>query len=244
MASLEVYEEGVEAARHEVADGPIVRRLLDRGLDRRDLMAFLLHYCGLGVQMTRPVEGWIRAAGQRCIALGWTELGDSLVRHAKQEAGHDQYFSEDTRWLADFWNVEYEPTVDATEFLAMPPSPAVTAYVVLHEATISSDAPYGQLAIEYEIERLSTVLGPPFIGRVADACGPDVARSLSFVNSHVAVDVGHTEFNRRQLSSFLETKPDAAEPMAMIGTRAIDCYLSFIDDCFELASKMTAATAP
>ncbi|MFY0539080.1 hypothetical protein [Nannocystis pusilla] len=50
--------------------------------------------------MTAPVEGWIRRAGERCLAAGLNEIGNALVAHARHEAGHDAMMVDDTRSLA------------------------------------------------------------------------------------------------------------------------------------------------
>ncbi|NOK38862.1 hypothetical protein HMI49_37315, partial [Corallococcus exercitus] len=41
-----------------------------------DLMArFLIEWSARGAYMTEPVDGWIRGAGERCIALGQEKVG-------------------------------------------------------------------------------------------------------------------------------------------------------------------------
>ncbi|AEI64961.1 hypothetical protein [Corallococcus macrosporus] len=69
--------------------------------------------------MTEPVDGWIRGAGERCIALGKTKLGQALITHARHEAGHHLMTLEDARTLARRWNTRHARGLDCyLRFLA------------------------------------------------------------------------------------------------------------------------------
>jgi hypothetical protein len=191
--------------------------------------------------MTRPVEGWIRRAGQRCIELGFDELGESLLGHAQHEAGHDALFRDDAISLAWRWN-GHGPKIDVDLLLAQPPTAGVRRYARLHEECIGGPTPYCQLAIEYEIERLSVVLGPDFIAATIAACGPEIRRCLSFVEEHVLLDQGHTRLNERQLRRFVENHPGALPALVEAGSAALDAYGGYLDDCLDLAMTMGNGT--
>lgn len=221
------------------------RALFDRGWGLRTLLApggaaeqverFLMHFSALGVGMTEPVEGWIRRAGDACAARGLAELGDALRAHAGQEAGHEQMMIDDTRALVARWNRRRAPALDADRLLALPLTPGVVRYRQLHEAVIGGDAPYGQLAIEYEIEMLSVRVGPVFVRRCIELAGRDITECLSFIHDHVALDAGHTRFNERQLRRLLAAHPDFLVPLATAGAAALAAYGQFLDDCMEAA---------
>src|SRR5262245_52263353 len=93
----EQYASRLEETRRILAEDPIMVELLDPAIDPIVLERYLIQFSALGVQMTRPVDGWIRRAGERCIALGLNEIGQSLVKHSKHESGHHLMLIEDTR---------------------------------------------------------------------------------------------------------------------------------------------------
>src|SRR5580700_513168 len=148
------YEPLVTPARTRFGAGPALARMLAADVAPERLELFFIHFCALGVQMTEPVDGWIRRAGDRCKALGLEDLGRSLIAHAKHEAGHHLMMIADTRKLVASWNERRSFALDADELLALPATRGVAQYAALHEEVIAGDAPCGQLAIEYEIERL------------------------------------------------------------------------------------------
>ncbi len=125
--------------------------------------------------------------------------------------------------------------LDADALLARDPSPGARQYIDLHERTIVSADPWGQLAIEFEIERLSITSGVRLIENVGAVCGEERVRSLSFLTDHIAVDEGHTVFNRRQLNRLLADQPALAVPLAAAGAAALDAHGRFIDDCVAVA---------
>ncbi len=230
------YEPRLEAARQQFENSPGYRNATTPGGDPDLLNLFLIRFCALGAQMTRPVGPWIARAGQRCVELGWADLGNALLRHATHEDGHDQLMVDDTRALVTRWNQERpESPLDADALLGTEPSPGVVRYCQLHEDSIAGDAPYRQLAIEYEIEGLSVRCGPVLMIAIADACGPEVVGQLTFLPDHIAVDQGHTVFNRKQLNGFLDEFPTTDDQLVDAGTEALESYGQFVDDCWRWA---------
>src|SRR5690606_33004679 len=123
---------------------PELLRLLDPAVDAVLLERFLIQYAAHAVRMTRPVEGWIRRAGERCLAQGLEEVGRKLVAHAKHEAGHDEMLVRDAHYLVALWNSRRSPQLDAEALMAEPEYAATREYVALHEDTIAGDLPAGQ----------------------------------------------------------------------------------------------------
>lgn len=242
--SLEMYEERVQSARARFAGGAWATRVIGGELSADELERFLLCFCALGVQMTAPVEGWIRRAGERCLALGQNELGTALVAHARHEAGHDAMMVDDTRSLAARRSQAGRPVPAPETLLAHPATPGIQRYVNVHEDVIAGPAPYAQIAIEYEIERLSVTYGPSFIARCVTDLGDDVKRSLSFVQDHVELDVGHTKFNARKLDQFLHQRPGALDDLVVAGAEALAAYDQFLDDALALALSIATVEAP
>lgn len=231
----EQYEEAINSARVRFALSPALYAFLDPMLETRVMELFLMRFCSLGVSMTEPVEGWIDRSGQRCEALGLSELGQALRRHARQEAGHHLLMLEDTHKLVARWNARRLPHLDAEQLLSHPPTPGIVRYRQLHEDTIAGATPYAQIAIEYEIELLSVRYGPALLERCGQDIGPDTLEGLSFLREHVALDVGHTKFNDQQLANLLENNPERLLPLVRAGAGALDAYAAFLADCLRLA---------
>ena len=237
------YEPRVELARSRFAHGAALTEVLAPSVAPERLELFFIHFCALGVQMTEPVDGWIRRAGEKCDALGLHDLGRSLVAHAKHEAGHHLMMIADTRKLVASWNTRRAFALDADSLLSLAATAGVTRYASLHEEVIAGGAPYGQLAIELEIERLSVTAGPLVLGQCARVLGREALAGLSFLEEHVAVDAGHTKFNELQMERLLAERPEFAEELADAGSRALDAYGAFFADCMAHADAALALRA-
>jgi hypothetical protein len=205
--------------------------------DPRFLEAFLLYFCAIGAQMTEPVETWIRRAASRCSALGLPELAAVLTKHARAEAGHHLMMIADLRSLAGHWNLRHTPQVEADELLRLRPSYGASRYCRVHEVNIAGDTPYAQIAIEYEIEQLPLRYGALFISRCVELFGPDILPSLSFVTEHIELDIGHTQFNARELAKLIHRIPESLPALVAAGSAALDAYAQFLTDCVELAEN-------
>jgi hypothetical protein len=231
------YEPQLAAARNLLQSDPTIVTLLQPDLNPAVLERFLIQFSALGVRITEPVDGWIRRAGERCVAIGLEELGQSLITHSKHEAGHHLMLIDDTRLLVARWNERRTPHLDADALLAQEPTPAMRDYIELHEKTIASDLPYGQVAIELEIERMSTTFGPKLMAHCKRVLEPSLLEGLSFIKEHVAVDVGHTALNERLMDRLLRLRPDAAERLAAIGSEALRIYVRFFGECLRVAQR-------
>jgi hypothetical protein len=242
MAALSDYDQKLDPVRQRFARESALASVMTDDVDPALLEAFLIHFCALGVGMTEPVEGWIRRAGERSEALGAVELGRALQKHARHEAGHHEMMISDTRKLVDKWNQRRKPPLDADALLATSAPPGVRSYQKLHEDVIAGPTPYAQVAIEYEIEALSERHGAPLLGHCAKILGADTVHGLSFLEEHVAVDVGHTKFNASQLNGFLKERPDGLAPLVTAGTAALDTYAAFLGDCLRLARETVEKT--
>ncbi len=228
-----LFEPFVTSARQDFHTSEVIELITSPDCDPELLDRYLIQYCAQGVRMTEPVEGWIRRAGERIVDQGLTELGQALQRHAVHERDHHLLMIDDTRRLVDMWNESGREPLDAEELLATPPSPGTVDYIELHGSVIAGDEPYGQIGIEYEIEMLSVTAGTRLLANVAKVCGADRIEALSFLTDHVELDVGHTEFNRRQLEAILEDHPEFARPIADAGVAALGAYRRFMTDCLS-----------
>ena len=232
---IQKYEAQIASSRQHFEQHPAVRKVCHDEIDSKTLGAFLIYFSALGVGMTEPVGRWIRRAGERCGTLGLSGLAKALSAHAQHEEGHHRLMEADTSHLVHLWNERYEPKLDAGELLAFDRTAGVTAYRGLHEDVIEGSLPYGQLAIEYEIELLSVTYGPQLIDRCTRIIGKDVLQGLSFLQDHVELDVGHTQFNRLQMSKLLEEQPGFLHGLVTAGSNALSAYATFLDDCLTMA---------
>lgn len=251
----ELYDPLVEHGREAFHGSRVVRSIAYGMLRRLELEALLISFCALGVHVTTPVAHWIERSGRACLDRGHHSLGLALMRHAEHEIGHGAMLEADARTLIDHWNRavqggtrlghdRHEPvrtTIDADTLLASSPTEGIRRYVELHESIIDGDSPFAQLAIEYEIEMLSTTLGVALIDRIERLCGPRLLERLTFITHHVELDEGHTAFNRRHLAQFLARQPDAAAVMADAGVRALRAYRIFLADCHRLSFELLEA---
>ena len=116
----DVYTPALVASRHRFAGSSTLNAVLGAVSDSDRLERFLICFCALGVQMTRPVEGWIDRAGARCVDLGLVELGEALRTHARHEADHHLMMIDDTRTLVARRNRRLGTHLAADELLATP----------------------------------------------------------------------------------------------------------------------------
>jgi hypothetical protein len=234
---LTQYDAGVHNARAAFARESGLAHLLSPDVNPVALDAFLVHFCSLGVALTEPVEGWLVRSSERCTAIGMAELGRALLSHSKAESGHHLMMIRDTHALVARWNARRHPALDAAQLLACSPTPGGQMYQQLHEDTIVSDAPFAQIAIEYEIEQLPVAYGGRLIQQCVRVLGEDILECLSFVDEHVTLDAGHTKFNLRQLERVLDNHPDFVAPLVDAGSRALRAYSSFLRECVDRGAR-------
>ncbi|MGQ0575081.1 MAG: hypothetical protein ACT4RN_12880 [Pseudonocardia sp.] len=244
MDYIEQYEQAVEPARRRFADDPAVRLVQDRAMGTDHLESFFIHWSALGVAMTKPVEGWIRRAGEACVRLGepgLETLGVALQKHAKAEADHHLLQIEDLHRMCKRRAAAGRAAPDPDALLALPWPEAAQRYRDLHEEVIAGPQPYAQIGIENEIEMLSIVLGPPLFDNARALLGDDVTADLSFLDEHITLDVGHTKFNRRQMAKFLDERPDALDALVAAGSAALDAYRAFLAHCVAVSEPAGAS---
>ncbi len=164
-----------------------------------------------------------------------------MTRHARAESGHHLMMIADLRSLAGHWNSRHTPPVEADELLGLRPSYGAERYCRVHEENIAGNTPYGQIAIEYEIEQLPLRYGGLFLSRCVEVLGPDILHSLSFVTAHIDLDIGHTKFNARELAKLIDRIPESLPALVAAGSAALDAYAQFLGECAELAEHHSRA---
>jgi hypothetical protein len=236
------YEPSMEPTRARFTESRTLSILQDPNVNPILLELFLIYFTAVGVAMTELVENWIRRAGERCDQIGLGALGHALRLHSNQEAGHHVMLIEDTRLLVDRWNARRSFALEADLILGQSLTDGVRRYRKLHEDGIAGDSPFCQLAIEYEIERLSVRLGPRLIEQCTKVLGSTIIAGLSFLRHHVSLDVGHNRFNKRQLNRLLDQHPEYLMALVQTGEEALEAYSMFLDDCLCLAEVQLRRT--
>lgn len=235
---LAKYESKLVTSRQHFKDriNPVITEK-----DPKTLLLFWIYFTSQGVAMTEPVESWILRAGEKCIQLGYVDLGEQLCKHAIHEANHHLMMIQDTQNLVQHWNKLYSPELQADTFLNASVTQGVLLYQALHEQCILSEKPFCQIAIEYEIENLSANEGAQILKHSFDILGKDIKDCLSFLDEHVKIDVAHTQFNRKVISNFLEKHPVFLEPLIQTGENALKTYGDFVMDCYQQASHLVVS---
>lgn len=232
------YERRIEPARQRFAANPTLAELTAADIDPFLLELFLLNFAAMGVQMTEPVEGWIRRAAQRCAELGDPVLAQALQGHAAAEAGHHLMMIHDTHALVARINARHSCRLDAGELLEAPPCPGAAHYIRVHERVIGGPVPFGQVALEYEIEMLPLRYGPTMLSAWVACLGREILECLSFITEHIELDVGHTKFNARQLEQLLERNAAVLPTLVEDGEEVLEAYGIFLTDCLKGAARM------
>ncbi|MBM7118169.1 hypothetical protein [Archangium primigenium] len=233
-----LYEPHVLPARTLLDTDPALCRLLDPSLKPKVLARFLIEWMARAAYMTEPVDGWIRGTGQRCIEQGLDRIGHALITHAKSETGHHLMTLEDAERLVRHWNTRYSPTLSVQALCAQTPLESMRAYRQLHDDVIAGAFPVGQVAIEREVGFLAVEFGPRLMRQVERLLGPEVAGMLTFLNEHVAVDVGHTLLNEKMLAEAITRAPDNARVYAEAGAQAMSLYIRFLGDCLHTVEDL------
>ncbi len=241
VSLMQAYNDGVKDARKQFADSPVLKKLFNPFLDARFLELFLIHFCAVKTGFVEPVAEYIREAGERSQKLGYEEMRDFFHHHADEEVGHDKWAIEDTHKLVDHWNKRRTPALNAQDLLDKRFTPAVRRYHELHLNVIRGNAPYGELAIDVEIERISVKFGPKMLLFCMAKVGPKITTNLTFVKKHVMADQGHDKTNFSTIEEFLMKRPETLPALVDVGKKAIEAYHGFLADCFRLAEEKMAA---
>ncbi len=212
-----------------------VSGVLSADASARELHCLLIAFCVNGAGMTESVDGWLRRSGERCVDLGFTELGEALQHHAQHGEGDHLMMIEDAKRLIAGWNDRHPDSMRRDDLLCQPLGIGVDRCIEMHETVIESEAPFSQIAIGYEIDRLAVAIAPRLMSAIADVCGAELVQHLSFFNEHLELGAGHAEFNRLQMQAFLSEHPDALVEFVRVGALALDSYGEFLDDCWAWA---------
>lgn len=231
---MERYEAALEDTRISLSSNGVMKYIVDSDCPVNLFHLWSIRWAAHGVRMTEQVASWIERAGRRTKAMGLHDLGRNLQAHSHAEYGHEKLLAADARTLVNLWNQDAKEPLNAEQLIASSPLYSARKYVELHEETIGGKHPYCQVAIEYEIERISVVLGPSLLARYQQTFKEG---GYSFIAEHVELDQGHTAFNQRQLQKILESEDDTLVPLVEAGRLALQRYAMFPAECLQLAKQ-------
>ncbi|MFZ5895005.1 MAG: hypothetical protein ACOY0T_28355 [Myxococcota bacterium] len=239
------YQRACAGLRQAFDTKPAVRELFYDNIDSTLLELFMIHWCALSAGLTEPIPRFLKRASENCAKLGVREVAEFFLEHAHEEDGHEDWARRDTIKLVKRWNrARPDQPLDADVLLQNKISPAVERYHALHERVINGESPWGELAIDVEIELLSVVYGPLLIQRCIQGMGREVLAELSFLREHVTADVNHTNVNFEVVQRVLDQQPHFAEDLVATAAGALESYADFLGDALARAKSDFARMAP
>lgn len=233
------YQKRCEIARQNFASKPVVREIFVAGIEPQLLKLFMIHWSALSAGLTEPIPVYLKRAGERCAELGLPEMAEFFHEHEEEEDGHENWAIADVRKLVEIWNRETPNfPLDVEELLANKFSPAVKRYHQLHESVIEGDAPWDELAIDVEIELISTTYGPILLKNCVACMGQNAFPSISFLHEHVSADVGHTETNFQVIHELISRHLEYTHSLVGTAIAALDSYADFLEEAMIQAKKV------
>ncbi len=193
--------------------------------------------------MVERAHHWLESFGNGLSQQGFPSLGEGLLKHAKEEVGHDRWHRADVETLVKMYNVRYGAHLEAGAVLKEGDSPCVEQYRVLNEETASGADVFLSLAVLYETEILTFELAPEFIGECVAECGFGILQGMKFLKGHLVSDADHIRDNVEQLSEFLARSPDALPSLVAAGKQTIDVYDSYFNQVCALAHRQLSPEA-
>lgn len=203
----------------------------------KKLHAYLLAWTCFSIKMTEQVESWITRSGESCQKKNFNLVGERLKYHASQEAEHDNLLKNDLKFLIQKWNDYYSDQLTEADILKIGAPLFTNEYVNLHENTINGEHPYTQVAIEYEIERISIMFGPFIIENIIYTLGSSFNAGITFLTEHVLLDQGHTKFNIDLLEKCFTSGADL-DQLINTGRKALQIYAGFLNDCMKISNQL------
>lgn len=233
------YQKRAAVARQNFASREIVKELFSQEIEPKLLKLFMIHWNALNAGLTEPIPVYLKRAGERCEEMGLNSMAEFFYEHEHEEDGHENWAIDDVEELVALWNQE-EPNyqLNTQELLAKKMSPAVKRYHQLHEQVLEGNSPWAELAIDIEIELLSTSYGPILVKKWIDCMGQSSLSKISFLHKHVTADVGHTDTNFDVVDQFISEHPESVEMLAETAAAALNVYADFLEDAMAYTKEV------
>ena len=154
----------------------------------RSALREFFHYTRENPQLQTLATVYFRGTDRQLIKM--------FVGHARSEIGHDHMALEDLKVLGG----------DASAIATENPLPATTALTAFAFFQIQHRNAIGYLGYIYFLEYMPTQHGATYAEALLKANVPK--ESLSFLQEHIAVDVGHNQMMQRYLDQLLHSQAD------------------------------------
>jgi len=234
--ALEKYESKMNMIRRRFARKSVFTTfILDPAVNPKLFELFFIYYSGLGKAVTEPARNWINRSADRCGELGFRELGESLFSIGNHEAGRMPLMFKDIRTLVARWNGRFSPKLDAEEIVSSTNALGVRTYTQLREDVTISDMPFLQMAIEYEIERLSAEYGKQWIDQCSLKLVSDAPSPIDLENERKISGSNRTVLHQEQIESLIKSHPEYTSNLIETGEAALEAFDLFIGDCLIIA---------
>jgi hypothetical protein len=125
------------------------------------------------------------------------QMAKAFIGHARSEVGHDRMALDDLRALGG----------EVADIAGENPLPATSALTAFGFFQIQHRNPIGYLGYIYFLEYMPTAHGATYAQALMNANVPKEA--LSFLQEHIAVDVGHNKLMDRYLDHLVHDQQDA-----------------------------------
>ncbi len=215
---------------------------LSRPTDSQTHALQLIYFSAIGSKMVKHVPEWIHAMGKACLRVGDFKLGNELIAHSKQEDGHYLWYLDDLRGLCRYTKRHFGLNLDPGKIVRTLNAQCPIEYAHLHETSIASPFPFAWFAIQYEIERLSLMEGPRFIGKCVEDLGFEILKSLSFAAKHVQADQQHAVENIQLMSKLIAQHPNDIEHFVDVGAKALKIYQNYFEEADYMARQFAPQT--
>ena len=214
--------------------------------DRRlALHLYLLYFSAIGARMVARADAWLRDWGADFKSLGLNGIGDELVRHAAEEAGHDRWHRNDVASLSARIEAEFGLRLAPADALQEAAGAACLKeyYTLCESVARGADVPLC-LAVLYETEIMALDLAPEFIGYCVGELGFGVLGSLSFLKGHVVSDIEHIKDNVHQMDAYLKARPQDVERIVQAGAVTARVYAGYFGQALDHALRSKDAPRP
>ncbi|MCB0390848.1 MAG: hypothetical protein KDD58_06150 [Bdellovibrionales bacterium] len=197
----------------------------------------LIYFSSIGRYMVKKAPDWLNNWGLEFEKLGYSDIAENYIEHAKEEMGHDKWHKMDVQNLIKIYNEKFNRSLNVDNILNEGNRNCVKTYTTLSEQVTGGKNCYLSLAELYETEIMAMDLAPNFIAYCVKEVGFDVLKGLKFLNGHVVADVEHIEDNIVQMDRFLKSNPDKVDDLVTIGNSTIDIYIDYFTDALDLAEE-------
>lgn len=241
LGGMKVYDEQLEESRKAFLESEVIKTMLDPAIDAKFAELFVLQWTALNARFVSKTADYLLTAGNNSCQMGLKGVGEYLIKHSAEETGHEDWAVSDTIKLIKNWNRRYrDHRLSSFELINQQTSSAVERYHQLHKDIIfEKGAPFAELAIGLEIERITRVFGPLMLKQCFRKMGVRVLWEMSFLVEHIRFDFGHVVHDEEILGQFMLDHPQHREAVIQTGREALSVYEEFLVDCFGFAETVS-----